>query len=184
MNDEQSILAPCGHPRSENWDGCDRCAADFVDRRGGHVLGRHQLLGVAAGLAFDLRDDGQVVAYMLHADTVAGDSGGWRDAWITHEEWLSQAPDVEIAEPAHYLLPGQTAEELADFCQLVSDVATSLRPVVERAIELDAPDELYEELGVWVEMHQMKPQGRRLVFDIIRALVVALTRREEQETQL
>lgn len=184
MNDEQPILAPCGHPRSENWDGCDWCAADFVDRRGGHPLGRHQLLGLTAGLALDLRDDGRVIAYMLHADTVAGDSGGWRDAWITHDEWLSQAPDVEITAPAHYLPPEQTAEELADFCELVSGLATTLRPVVERAIELDALSELYDELGVWVEKRQMKRQARRLVFAVAQVLLVALTMREDQVRQL
>lgn len=182
MNDTKPSLAPCGHPKSQYWEGCDRCAADFVDRRGGHPLGRHQLLGVGIGLAFDLHDDGRVIAYMLHADTVAGDSGGWWSAWITHDEWISQSADVEIAAPVLYMLPGQTAEELANFCELVSGLATALRPVVSRAIALDVPQALYAELLRMLDGLEAGAQTCRLVIRVVQLLVFALMTREDRET--
>lgn len=182
MNNDQN-LAPCGHLKSDTWDGCDVCASDFRDRRGGHPLGRHHLLGLAAGLAFDFHDDGRVVAYMLHADTVVGDSGGWWGAWVTNDEWLSQAPDVQVAEPVHYLLPGQTAEELADFCGYVSDLATAFRPLVQHAIDSDEPEGFLAGFVTWLDQRGTKPNIKRLALLVVHFLALALVRREMHQLE-
>lgn len=180
--DELQTLAPCGHPKSEAWDGCDTCASNFIDRRGGHPLGRHHLLGVGAGLAVDLRDDGRVIVYMLNADIVAGDSGGVSNAWVTHDDRVALEPDVELAAPTHALRPDLTAQELADFCEVMSELATSMRPVVDEL--LNSGTTAKQVVGAfewWLDQRGTKPQARHTFWSTFRLLTKAMAVRLGRE---
>lgn len=169
----------CAHG-TDAWTLCEPCLAEIIDDNA--VLGRFDLMDVSGGLAVDLHDDGEVTIYMLHAFNVAFGSGGVSDAWVTHDEQLTTEPDVVVAEAAEQV--GMATQEVADFCELASGLATALRPVVTRAVELDAPEALYGELVAWLEQHGAKPQTRRFVIRVTQLLAFALMKREDEEAGL
>ncbi|MFJ2534944.1 hypothetical protein [Microbacterium maritypicum] len=169
----------CAHG-TDAWTLCEPCLAEIIDDNA--VLGRFDLMDISGGLAVDLHDDGEVTVYMLHAFNVAYGDGGVSYAWVTHEERLTTEPDVVITEPTAPV--AMATQEIADFCELASGLATALRPVVERAIELDAPEALYVELGAWLERFGAGPPTWRFVIRVVQLITFALMKREDREAGL
>lgn len=162
------------------WTLCEHCLADILDDNA--VLGPFDLMDVNAGLAVDLHDDGRVVIYMLHAFNVAYGGGGVSYAWVTHDEQMTTEPDVVIAEPTDPV--NMATQEIAAFCEIASGLATALRPVVARAVELDTPEALYAELMRWLMERGAKTQAQRFVLRVAQTLALALIKREGQEVEL
>ncbi|MCM3614605.1 hypothetical protein M3672_09165 [Microbacterium enclense] len=152
--------------------------ADFLERRG-HELGRAGLVGVNAGLAFDISEGGRVTAYMLHADVVAFDSGGFFDAWVASDDQVAVAPRVVITEPTFRV--AMPTQELADFCELVSEWATTLLPLVEWAVDNVEPEAFRLELALWAEEHGVGLNGIGFIFEVVSLLVRALGRLDAEE---
>lgn len=173
-----TVQAPCGHEVSTSSPHCDWCVADFLERRGHHI-GRAGLTGVSAGLAFDVSADGRVTAYMLHADVVAFDSGGFFDSWMASDEQVAVAPHVVVAEPTFPV--AMPTQELADFCELVSEWATLLLPSVDWAIKHDQPQALYLELASWLDAQRIGPNGARFVLHVVHLLARALMQIERSD---
>ena len=165
---------------TDAWTLCERCLADILDDNA--VLGRFDLMDISGGLAVDLHDDGEVTIYMLHAYNVAYGGGGLSFAWVTHDERLTTEPDVVIAEPNEPV--AMATQEIAAFCEIASGLASALRPVVERAIDLDAPEALYVGLGDWLERLEAGQQTWRFVIRIVQILTLALMKREDREAGL
>lgn len=168
-------LAPCGHARSEAWDGCDYCASDFVDRRGGHPVGRYRLIGMNVGLAVDLRIEGRVTVAMLQADAVVSDSTGVWDAWMDGDGPFSESDATfRLIEPVHFLPPDTLPAEVAEVCEWASAVATAVRPMVESSIDGgSSPEEVVVAIGWWLDRERAGPVARRLVWTSVRLLILA-----------
>lgn len=145
--------ADCEHG-VDSWTLCGDCLANITDDNG--VLGRVDLIGMSAGLALDIRD-GQVTAYMLHAWTAVFGSGGVSYAWVTADEAVTTEPDVVLAEPTFPV--AMPTQELADFCELVSEWATILLPLVEWAVDNVEPKTFCLELALWAEEHGIGVSG-------------------------
>ena len=160
------------------WTLCGDCLDDLTEDRG--ILGGADLVGMTAGLALDLYEDGQVTAYILRADVVAYDSGGFSDAWVTSGEQVQVAPHVVLVHPVEPVTA--PTEEIARFCELVSEWATLLLPAVDLATEQDDPEGLIFELASWLTARNIGPQGTRLVFHVVRLLGQALMRLEEVDS--
>lgn len=178
----QPLLPPegdCPHG-ADAWTLCEPCLAEILDDNA--ILGKFDLMGVSAGLAVDLHEDGEVTIYTLHALNVAYGSGGVSYAWVTHDEWLTTEPHVVIAEATEPVT--MAAQEAADFCEIASGLASALRPVVARAVELDAPEALFTELVRWLAERGAKARAQRLVLHVAQMLALALIERESQEVGL
>ena len=176
-----TIEAPCGHEVSTTSPRCDWCVAEFLERRG-HEVGQAGLTGVKAGLAFDICEDGRVTAYMLHADVVAFDSGGFFDAWVSSDEQVEGAPHIVLTEPTFPVaIPTQ---ELADFCELVSEWATTLLPLVEWSVDNVEPEAFCMELASWAEERGVGLNGMGFLFEVVSLLVRALGRLDVEEAGL
>lgn len=169
----------CPHG-TDAWALCECCLAEIIDDNA--VLGRFDLMDVSAGLAMDFLEDRRVVIYMLHAFNVSYGGGGVSYAWVTHEEHLTTQPDVMIAEPREPVT--MAAQEIADFCEIASALATALLPLLERGIDEADSDAFVVGLVDYLDRRGAKPQSRRLVLRVAHLLTVALMRREAQGEEL
>ncbi|WP_144882533.1 hypothetical protein [Microbacterium paraoxydans] len=163
----------CAHG-TDAWTLCEPCLAEIID--GNAVLGRFDLMDISGGLAVDLHDDGEVAIYMLHAFNVAYGGGGVSYAWVTHDERLTTEPDVVIARPTDPVVIA--TQEIADFCELASGLATALRPVVESATARDDADAFVEGIDEWLHRHGAKSRTRRFVLWVLLMLVLAMMNRD------
>jgi hypothetical protein len=169
----------CPHG-ADTWTLCERCLAEIVDDNA--VLGRFDLTDISAGLAVDFLDDGRVVVYMLHAFNLSYGGGGVSYAWVTHEEHLTTQPDVVIAEPSGPVTVA--AQEIADFCEIASVLATALLPLLERAIDEADFDAFVDGLVDRLDRQTASAQTRRFVLRVALLLTVASVRREAQAEEL
>ncbi|WP_168627363.1 hypothetical protein [Cryobacterium sp. BB307] len=176
-NHESADPRDCEHG-VDAWTLCDTCLADMLD--GNAVLGRFTLVGIAAGLAVDIRSDGRVVVYMLNADLAAFGGGGLSDAWVTHDDECTGMPDVVLDDPTEPVVIA--AEEIARTCQVVSDLATALLPFVEFAFASGADGaEVIAELVGWMERLELKPGTQRMFWGALRVVTRAVAALEERQ---
>ncbi|WP_341998578.1 hypothetical protein MRBLWH7_000345 [Microbacterium sp. LWH7-1.2] len=166
----------CAHGR-DAWTLCEDCLALILNRNA--VLGRFDLIGLAAGLALDIDEDEQVTVYMLNAETAVYGDGGMSDAWVTHGDQYTGKPDVVLAEPT---APVNIAtQEVAEFCAVVSDLATALLPVVKRAVDSEVDlAEWFEGFSAWISARALKTSTELLVMQVGRVLLRALAVKEAQ----
>lgn len=169
----------CAHG-VDAWTICEDCLSDLLDRG---VLGRFDLIGLGGGVAVDIDDDGRVVVYMLTADTVVYGGGGAAFAWVSFDGRLTTEPDAVLArlgEPVRV-----ATEQVADFCGAVSDLATALLPVLNHAVETDtAPEAFAAWLDTWMDLRGTKPHTRRLVYQVVRLLSLAVAAMVDREDAL
>ncbi|MDQ7877307.1 hypothetical protein Q9R08_04885 [Microbacterium sp. QXD-8] len=169
----------CPHGIDSSYDLCEQCLASVAD--GDAVLGRFGLVGPGAGLAVDLKN-GRVTVYMVQADTVVSGGGGIADGWVTFDEQATNAPDVELHPPVE--LEGASTRDLADLCEVVSELATSLLPMLEELVDSDATsDEIVGALAAWVNGMEIKPLTRRILWSTLKVLAAAVLAYMEREDE-
>lgn len=179
MDDYQDPLT--GDPRDclhgvDAWTLCDTCLTEMLDGNG--MLGRFSLVGVGAGLAVDFRQDGRVVVYMLNADTAVFGEGGVADAWVTHDDHYTNAPHVVLAEPTVHPVP-IGSEEVARFCEILSDLATALLPVIREGLDSEVDPEVWcDGFYRWVDGLGLKLRTQILVSRVASMLTRAIMQRE------